>query len=85
MWGANNRKDAIPFPALHSCHSRLYIVVVAINLLFEVFLPIPQMFQGVVHTGHLLLALEPLSMLAANIACDGIEDALESIASGDLS
>jgi hypothetical protein len=42
------------------------------------------MLQRVVHASHLLLTLQPFPMLAANIARDGIEDALKSVGSGDL-
>lgn len=59
--------------------------MVAVNLCLKVFLAVMQMLQGIMHASHFLLALEPLTMLTPDITCNSIEDALESIASCDLS
>jgi hypothetical protein len=75
----------LPLSALHGGHRSLNIIMVAVNLLFEVLLAFTEMFQSIHHAVHLLLTLQSFTVLAANVTGDGIEDALKSIISRDLS
>lgn len=75
----------IPLSTLHCSHRRLDVIVIAINLFFKVFLPVLQVLQSVIHVCHLLLTLQSLSMFAADITGDSIQNALEAVGSGDLS
>jgi hypothetical protein len=73
-----------PFASLHGRHRSLDIVVIAVNLLFEIFFAFRKMLQGIQHTIHLLLSLQPLAVLAADIASNGIQNALESVVARNL-
>ena len=73
-----------PFAALHGRHGCFDIVMVAVYLLFEILFAVIQVLQGIMHIGHLLLTLEALPVFATDIACNCIEDALETIAPCDF-
>ena len=69
----------VPFSFLHRVHGRFHEIMVAVDLLLEVFLTFSQLPEGLIHTFHFLLALKTFSMLAAHVPSDCIENSLESI------
>jgi hypothetical protein len=64
---------------LHGFHSSLNIIIVALDLLLVHLLPFTKCLEDVQHTSSLLLSLDPFTVLASNIAGDGIEDALIAV------
>jgi hypothetical protein len=59
--------------------------MIAVDLLLKVLLALCQVLQCAMHALHLLLTLESLAMLAANVTGNSIENALESITPSYLS
>lgn len=58
--------------------------MVALNLLGEVLLPFAEVLQGISHAVQLLTPLNPFPVLRPDVSGNGIQDALVSIAPGDL-
>lgn len=58
--------------------------MVAVYLLLKILFAVVQVLQSIMHISHLLLALEALPVFATDIACNRIEDALETIAPCDF-
>ena len=81
---SDGKRVPLPFASLHGAHRGFDVLIIAVDLLQEVLLAFSQLTEGFRHALHFLLSLDPLPMLAANIAGNRIQNALEVIFSRDF-
>lgn len=78
------RENGSRLSLLHGVHRSIYMLLIAFELGFEIGLAFPQILEGLFHTIHFVLALNPFAMLASDVTSDGVQNALVAISTTEF-